>query len=110
MRSYSRLALGLNLVAALTLGGCWGAPVVTASANSCSSLLPSEWRKPVTGIPLPGLDATVGDLWIALDGQTGKLDVANDRTASSIGIIERCESRDKIAIERATRRKFLGIF
>jgi hypothetical protein len=95
---------------AFLLAGCWGAPVVNSTPNSCASLLPEDWHKPVTGIPLPGLDATVGDLWVALDGQTGKLDVANDRTASSIGIVERCEARDAAAVKRATRGRFLGIF
>lgn len=51
----------------------------------------------------------MGD-WIAFgDAQTGQLDKANDRTTSSIGIIERCEERDKQAIQKA-KPKFLGIF
>lgn len=52
---------------------------------------------------------TVGD-WIAFaDAQTGRLDVANGRTADTLGIIERCEARDREAVERS-RPKFLGIF
>jgi hypothetical protein len=43
------------------------------------------------------------------DAQTGQLDKANDRTLSAIGIVERCEKRDREAVERA-RPKFLGIF
>jgi hypothetical protein len=51
---------------------------------------------------------TVGD-WIAFsDAQTGKLDVANGRTADSLAIIERCEARDRLAVKRS-RPKFLGI-
>jgi hypothetical protein len=38
---------------------------------------------------------------------TGKLDVANDRTVSAIGIVERCEERDAKAVKRA-RRGFFG--
>jgi len=54
-------------------------------------------------VPLPDGD-TVGD-WIAFgDAQTGQLDRANDRTLTSIGIIERCEERDKAAIAEASRR------
>lgn len=52
--------------------------------------------------------STVGD-WIAFaDAQTGRLDVANGRTADSIAIIERCEERDKQAV-KASRRGFLGL-
>jgi hypothetical protein len=35
------------------------------------------------------------------DAQTGKLDIANDRTKATIGIIGRCEARDKQAIGKA---------
>jgi hypothetical protein len=53
--------------------------------------------------------STVGD-WIAFaDAQTGQLDKANDRTSAAIGIVERCEERDRAAVKR-TRRKFLGVF
>jgi hypothetical protein len=49
---------------------------------------------------------TVGD-WIAFaDAQTGRLDQANDRTVSAIGIVERCEARDAAAVKRARRRLF----
>lgn len=51
----------------------------------------------------------MGD-WIAFaDAQTGRLDVANGRTADTLGIIERCEARDREAVERS-RPKFLGVF
>lgn len=41
--------------------------------------------------------------------QTGQLTIANSRTSDAIGIIERCEERDRQAIEDA-KPKFLGIF
>ncbi|WP_339375650.1 hypothetical protein [Aurantiacibacter zhengii] len=42
--------------------------------------------------------------WISFgDAQTGQLDKANDRTVSTIGIIERCEARDRAVIEAARR-------
>lgn len=41
--------------------------------------------------------------------QTGKLEVANGRLVDTIGIIERCEERDREAVRRA-RPKFLGLF
>lgn len=79
-----------------------------ASQSACSSLLPDEWREPVPGAPLPE-GSTVGD-WIAFgDAQTGQLDKANDRTGAAIGIVARCEARDREAVKRA-RPRFLGIF
>ena len=92
----------------LALSACTTTPIV-ASASSCSSLLPDEWRKGVAGADLPEGN-TVGD-WIAFgDAQTGKLDQANGRTRDAIGILERCEARDSEAVKRATRRKILGLF
>lgn len=79
-----------------------------ASQSACSSLLPDEWRAGVPGADLPAGD-TVGD-WIAFaDAQTGQLDKANDRTKAAIGIVERCEARDREAVKKA-RRKVLGLF
>jgi hypothetical protein len=99
----------LLALAPVLLTACAGTPIVTAIPNSCATLLPQEWKQGVAGAPLPDGD-TVGD-WVSFaDQQTGKLDIANDRTKASIGIIERCEARDKLAVERATRRRFLGIF
>jgi hypothetical protein len=58
---------------------------------------------------MPGAD-TVGD-WIAFgDAQTGRLDVANGRTADAIAIVERCEARDRAAVVGVTRKKVLGLF
>lgn len=62
----------------------------------------------MTPAPLPDGE-TVGD-WIAFaDAQTGQLDKANDRYRSGVGIIERCEKRDREAVKRS-RPKFLGVF
>jgi len=76
--------------------------------NACSTLLPSEWREGVPGAEFPqGL--TVGDWMTFADAQTAQLDKANDRARSAIGIVERCEERDRAAVKKA-RPKFLGIF
>ena len=98
------------LSATLALGACAGGPpIVTTQGAGCANLLPADWRQPVAGAPLPDGN-TVGD-WIAFgDAQTGRLDMANDRTLSAIGIVERCEARDAEAVRRATRRRFLGVF
>lgn len=87
----------------IALPGCvTGPPIITAAPSSCAALLPAEWKEGVAGADLPEGD-TVGD-WIAFgDAQTGKLDQANDRTSSAIGIVERCEARDAVAIKKATR-------
>jgi hypothetical protein len=94
----------------LMLPGCAlfaPAPLIaTASAAGCSTLLDPEWEKGVAGAELPTED-TVGAWIIFGDAQTGKLDVANDRTKAAIGIVKRCEARDVAALKRAKRR---GLF
>jgi hypothetical protein len=47
---------------------------------------------PVAPTPLPQTDATAGDLWIALDDQTARLDQANGRLADVLEIQQRCEA------------------
>lgn len=96
----TRLCL-LPLLAALVTG-CAGTPLIVAAPSACSDLLPAEWREPVAGAPLPQGDS-VGE-WVAFgDGQTAQLDKANDRTTSAIGIVERCEKRDREAVNRARK-------
>ena len=98
----------LGIPTFVLLAACAG-PTVLSTPNSCSTLLPTEWQAGVAPAPLPDGD-TVGD-WVAFgDAQTGKLDTANGRTRDAIGIIARCESRDALAVRKATRRKFLGLF
>lgn len=61
-----------------------------------------EWKEKVPGADLPDGN-TVGD-WIQFgDAQTAQLDQANDRTVSAIGIVERCEARDRAMIEELRR-------
>ena len=97
------MLLSIPLCAMLALPACAGGPPIVAASSACSALLPQEWRQPVPPAPLPDGD-TVGD-WIAFgDAQTGQLDKANDRTVTSIGIIERCEARDRAAVDAARRR------
>jgi hypothetical protein len=84
-------------------------PIVTGQSAGCSSLIPSEWERGVDPADLPSGN-TVAD-WVAFgDAQTGRLDMANDRTVTTIGIVKRCEARDAAAIKSATRRKSLGVF
>ncbi len=96
------------LLTPLLLAGCVTTGPIIASQSACSTIIPDSWRSPVPGAPLPAGE-DVGD-WVAFgDAQTGQLDKANGRTADSIGIVERCEQRDREAI-RKSRPKFLGIF
>lgn len=75
--------------------------------------MPTNWRTGVASAPLPPqtddeLDRLKG--WINFGvAQTGQLEKANERTADAVGIIERCEERDREAIRRA-KPKFLGLF
>ena len=41
---------------------------------------------------LPPPDVTAGALWIALDEQTARLDMANGHTADVAAIMDRCEA------------------
>lgn len=71
-------------------------------ASACSSLVPPSLRADVAGVELPSLTATAGDLWIAFDGQTGRLEMANTYRAAAIQIVEACERRDQQAAARIT--------
>ena len=102
------MRLSILALIALPVSGCVSAPPILSTPTACSTLLPSEWRKGVPGADLPN-GSTVGD-WVAFaDAQTGQLDKANERTTAAIGIIERCEERDREAVKKS-RPRFLGIF
>src|SRR5690606_14996068 len=95
-------------VAMLGLQACAGAPRIVAAPSACSTLLPADWLEGVPGAPLT-LGDSVGE-WIAFgDAHTGQLDKANDRHRAGVGIIQRCEDRDREAVKRA-RPKVLGVF
>ena len=64
----------------------------TPSAFSCAALIPDSDRRPVAPTALPTPDAVAGALWIALDEQTARLDMANGRTAEVAAIMDRCEA------------------
>ncbi len=88
---------------AAALSAC--APPIAAIPAACASLLPDTWRVPVRGAPLPE-GSTVAD-WVSFaDQQTGQLDKANERTLAAIGIVERCEARDRAAVRKVKRRLF----
>jgi hypothetical protein len=105
-----RIVLISALMAVTSCAMFQGKPIVSATPNDCSSLVPDSWKQGVPGVDLPGLDAAVGELWVAIDGQTGRLDQANGRTKDSIEIVERCEERDRKAVQKATQGFWSRIF
>ncbi len=102
------MPLSILLSGTLFCGACVNAPPIATTPSACSELLPTEWLKGVAGVDLPDFNS-VGELGAAFDGQTAKLDVANDRYISGFGIVRRCEERDAKAV-KASRSKFLGLF
>lgn len=102
------MRLSILLPAMLACAACVSAPPIVAAPSACSSLLPPDWRAGVPGAPLPNGD-TVGDWEQFADAQTGQLDKANDHYSSAVGIVERCEERDRQAV-RKSRPKVLGVF
>jgi hypothetical protein len=109
MLSAKRLAPISALILASTMlavAGCASAPVYAAPQSACSSLVPSSLRADVPSVLLPGVGSNAGDIWTALDGQTGRLDVANANKTAALEIVTGCEKRDAAAVRRLTRRWF----
>ena len=96
------------ILAPLLLAGCVSSPAIISAPSACSSLLPEEWLAGVPSAPLPD-GQTVGG-WITFaDAQSGQLDKANDRYRSGVGIVARCERRDRESVKKS-RPRFLGLF
>jgi hypothetical protein len=62
------------------------------AAFSCGALIPDSERQPVAPTALPPPDVSAGALWIALDDQTARLDLANGRKGDVLEIIDKCEA------------------
>lgn len=121
----SAALMALLLPMPLLVTGCVGSPPVLVAKAPCSDLIPDAWRKPVEHaagpreVPAPADGSIgaqlahaveVGKAWMEYGlAETGQLEKANGRAADSIGITERCEARDRAAVERSKPR-FLGIF
>lgn len=101
------------MLAALTVllaGGCVTPTPIIANDAGCSELITDQMAAAVPGAPAPA--ATTGDLdadlreWMAFGvAQTGQLRKANEDKADQLGIIRRCEARDRAAV-RAARPGF----
>ena len=107
MSSTPRRALAcasILISTALLASGCASVrPMPLAQSAPCSSLVPSGLRADVAPVDLPPADATAGQVWSALDGQTGRLDTANGFKTAALEVITGCEARDAAALRRIAR-------
>ena len=87
----------------LLLSGCASAPLTLVQPTACGSLIGPSLRADVAPVDLPALTATAGDLWVAFDGQTGRLDTANNYKRAILETIAACEARDAETARRLTR-------
>jgi len=82
---------------------------VYAPTTTCSSLVPDTYREATEHTPAPekGDDALATlKNWINFGiGQTAKVETSDDKRIAAIEIIERCEERDREAIEKASPGK-----
>ncbi len=122
MKSIGKLTLLASL--ALAAAGCVTAPPIVSAAGACSELLPASWELGVEGAAVPAEASpkpvepqavvawTLDQLkaWTSFGvEESARREIANGRTTDTIGIIRRCEARDRKAVDRA-RPKFLGLF
>ena len=100
------------MLIALAVMGCAQSSVYVTKGD-CSRLVPDAWRDGVQSAAAPveaSDDLEKLKAWVNFGlAQTGNLVIANSRTTDALGIIERCEQRDREAIEKA-KPKFLGLF
>ena len=67
-------------------------------------LVPNEWVETGVEGADPPTEPVVGQ-WVAFgDAQTANLDKANGRTRDSVGIIRKCEKRDREALRQITKK------
>lgn len=121
----SAALIALLLPMPLLVTACVGSPPLVADKAPCSDLIPGSWREPVPHAPdprtvlapadgSPGAQLAhaveVGKAWMEYGlGEAGQLEKANGRAADAIDIVERCEKRDRAAVQQS-KPKFLGIF
>lgn len=86
------VALSILICTALLLSGCaFGRPTAPSLlAFNCAKRIPPQLRDRVGGVDLP--DGSQGSYSTALDGQTGRLDQANDEKETVIWIYDTCEA------------------
>lgn len=99
--------VSILVLSAPAITGCAGTPrtPIILAALKCGPLIPQSYRKPVPPSDLPPPDATAGDVYAALDGQTAALDQANGRTADVIAIAEACDKRQAEVMEAVAPKR-----
>jgi hypothetical protein len=114
MRSLKPQALASVSILASTMlvvAGCASGRHTLELPTACSSLVGPSLRGDVPPVEMPSVEAMAGEVWTALDGQTGRLDIANTNRRAVLEVIEGCESRDAATVERLNapwwRRLFL---
>ncbi|MFN3856527.1 MAG: hypothetical protein ACK4RV_02175 [Caulobacter sp.] len=76
---------------------------MTPVAFDCAARVPPQLRADVAGAPLPATN-TIGE-WVAFgDGQTTRLEKANDGKATLLWIIDKCEAEERAAAEKLKPR------
>lgn len=82
--------------ASLSLAGCVTRPVVSTPPAACAGLVPQDWINGVDAEPIPDTgktDLDAAKAWAgAYVGQSGRLQIANGRTADAIAIFRNCEA------------------
>ncbi len=86
------------------LGGCQ--TVVATQPANCTGFIPTGWKTPIEGYPLPADDTLPSWMQFGV-GQSGQLTKSNDRLADTLHIVGECEKR---ANEARPRKKLFGIF
>lgn len=73
-------------------------------ALDCAGRIPPQLRADTAGAPPPS-DNSIG-AWVAFaDAQTGRLESANDRSATVLWIVDRCEAESRtVAVRLASQR------
>ncbi|MBX3479990.1 MAG: hypothetical protein KF842_06295 [Caulobacter sp.] len=70
----------------------------------CGGRIPPQLRADTAGAPPPA-DNSVGG-WVAFaDAQTGRLEAANDRSATMLWILDRCEAEARATATSLVRRR-----
>lgn len=96
----SKLNPILLAVMLLPVSGCASSIRVLAPAEGCSTLIADRWRQPVASAVLGDSGDAALDWQMFGLAQTGQLTVANADKAAIIETVERCEARDRAAVQR----------
>lgn len=108
----------LTLSAMLALSGCatFGSAPVYGEIPECERLIPASLLAPVAGVDFPEALAwpdgheKAEPFQVALIGQTGQLEKANERAPAVDHIYRTCLELNRKALERSRRGFFARLF